>query len=48
MFKDMFEIGYEKDAQRNVTIGVRYVHEMLRLGYIPECYGQERLMKEYG
>ena len=23
----------------NVMIGVRYVHETLRLGYIPECYG---------
>ena len=26
-------------TKRNVTIGVRYVHETLRLGYIPECYG---------
>ena len=35
-------------TKRNLTIGVRYVHEMLRLGYIPECYGYGRLMKEYG
>ena len=26
-------------TKRNVTIGVRYVHETLRLGYILECYG---------
>ena len=29
----------ERCTKRNVTIGVRYVHETLRLGYIPECYG---------
>ena len=26
-------------TKRNVTIVIRYVHEMLRLDYIPECYG---------
>ena len=46
MFKDMFEIGY--DTKRNVTIGVKYVHETLGLGYIPKWYGQERLMEENG
>ena len=34
-------------TKRNVTIGVKYVHETLRLGYKPEWYGQERLMEEY-
>ena len=35
-------------TKRNVTIGVRYVHETLKLGYILKCYGYERLIKEYG
>ena len=26
-------------TKRNVTIGVKYVHEALRLGYIPDWYG---------
>ena len=35
----------EECTKRNVTIGVRYVHEILRLGYVSKCYGYERLIK---
>ena len=39
---------WEGCTKQNVTIGVRYIHETLRLGYILKCYGYERLIKEYG
>ena len=42
----MFQIGYEKDAtKRKTTIEVKYVHETLRLGFVPKFYGYERLIK---
>ena len=39
---DRIREGYTK---HNLTIGVRYVHETLRLCYVSKCYGYERLIK---
>ena len=36
---DVWDRIREGCTKQNVTIRVRYVHETLRLGYIPECYG---------
>ena len=31
--------------KRNVMIGVRYVHETLKLDYVSKCYGYEKIDK---
>ena len=36
---DVWDRIPEGCTKQNVTIGVRYVHETLSLGYIPEYYG---------
>ena len=35
----------ERCTKGNVMIGVRYVHETLKLGYVSKCYGYERSIK---
>ena len=37
--RDVWDRIQEGCTKQNVTIGVRYVHKTLSLGYIPECYG---------